>query len=110
MQAEYPFDFYYRSAKDLCDAGRPLEFYIIGYSFRDGHVNDLIRRWAESVNSYENGLRIIDYRTGQKEQEAFKKHVRSQIKKLSKIPDECFIFDGVNGITSCLGAEAKHKQ
>ena len=107
---EYPFDFYYRSAKDLCDAGRPKEFYIIGYSFRDDHVNDLIKRWTENVNSYENGLRIIDYRTDQEEQSAFKKHVRSQIRKRPKIPDECFIFDGVNGIASCPGAEIKPKK
>ena len=106
---QYPFDFYYRAVKDICDSGQASELYIIGYSFRDEHINDLIIRWTKNVEKYENGLRIVDYKTDETEKEEFKKFVRSQIPKRPKLPDECFIFDGVNGIVECIGTKAKEK-
>lgn len=104
---EYPFDYYYRSAKDICDAGKINEFYVIGYSFRDEHINDLIKRWMKNVNDYKCGLRIIDYKADIEGEECYKKHVRSKIIKKPQIPDECFVFGGVNSIEPCVGAKVK---
>ncbi len=106
---QYPFEFYYRSAKDICDSGEASELYIVGYSFRDEHVNDLIKRWIKNVENYTDGLRIIDYKTTNDEKEIFKNMVRSLIKKRPCIPDICFQFDGVNNIFESPGTKKKQK-
>ncbi len=106
---EYPFDFYYRSAKDLCDCGHPNEFYVLGYSFRDKHINDLISRWIKNVEKYEKGFRVVDYKLDQNEKNEFKQFVKSALRKKGQIPNECFQFDGVNAIESCSGTIQKHK-
>ena len=107
---QYPFDFYYRAVKDICDIGKASELYVIGYSFRDEHINDLISRWMRNVETYKDGLRIIDYKNTDEEKEEFKKFVRSTIVKKPQIADECFIFDGVNGIKECIGTIPKVKK
>jgi hypothetical protein len=106
---QYPFEFYYRSAKDLCDSGTPTSLYLIGYSFRDEHINELIKRWMRNVEDYTKGLIIIDYKKSEDEKEEFKKHVRNKIKKKPAIPDSCFIFDGVNAIQSTEGTRKSKK-
>lgn len=104
---QYPFEYYYSELKAICDTGCASELYVIGYSFRDEHINDLINRWTKNVDSYKAGLRIIDYQTEDLKKEEFIKHVRSIIRRRIKIPDECFEFGGVNCISSCPGTSPK---
>ncbi|MFL0557355.1 SIR2 family protein [Paenibacillus barengoltzii] len=104
---QYPFDFYYRALKDICDFGQANKLFVIGYSFRDEHINDLISRWTSNVKDYTKGLLIVDYKQNQSDQEEFKKFVRSQIRKRPAIPDDCFEFGGVNNIHDVEGTEAK---
>ena len=107
---QYPFDFYYRSMKDLCDSGQPSKFFIVGYSFRDQHINDLIKRWLKNVQEYSKGLLIVDYKTSQKEREDFMSFVRKQIPKKPAIPEFCFEFGGVEAIHDITGTKAKKKR
>ncbi|KPU42708.1 hypothetical protein OXPF_37620 [Oxobacter pfennigii] len=106
---EYPFDFYYRALKDLCDFGQPSKLFIVGYSFRDEHINDLIIRWAKNVEDYSDGLLIIDFKTKKSDKEEFKKFVRKALKKKSAIPDECFEFGGANSIRDVPGTKPREK-
>jgi len=106
---QYPFDFYYRAAKDLCDSGEASELYIVGYSFRDEHINDLIKRWMKNVECYCDGLRIIDYKKSDEERGEFKKFVREVIVKRPCIPDDCFQFGGANEISQAPGTKKKEK-
>ena len=107
---EYPFDYYYRAIKDLCDLGQASKFFIIGYSFRDEHINDLISRWMNSVEEYSKGLLIIDYKVDDVDKEEFKKFVRRAIRKRPPIPDECFEFGGANAIHDITGTKPKVKE
>lgn len=107
---QYPFDYYYRAAKDLCDAGQASELYVIGYSFRDDHINDLICRWMKNVEDYTKGLRIIDFKTTDDSKKEFIEFVRSKIKKRPKLPEECFLFEGANSIVECEGTNPKTQQ
>lgn len=104
---QYPFDFYYRALKDLCDSGEVSELYIIGYSFRDKHINELIKRWMKNVENYAEGLRIIDYKDADGEKDKFRNMVREVIVKRPAIPDECFQFGGVNQIKQAPGTRKK---
>lgn len=104
---QYPFDYYYRSVKDICDSGKASEMYIIGYSFRDEHINDLISRWMREVEDYTKGLRIVDFKKTEDEKQVFMGFVRSKISKRPKIPDHCFIFEGVNFIIESEGTRPK---
>jgi len=106
---EYPFEFYFRNLKDLSTYAKYDKLFIVGYSFRDEHVNDLISRWMKSVKDYSKGLLIVDYKTLDKDKEEFKKFVRKQIRKRPPIPDSCFEFGGVNAIKDVSGAEPKEK-
>ncbi|MEO7215970.1 SIR2 family protein [Mucilaginibacter sp.] len=104
---EYPFEYYFRVFKDLSTYGKYTKLYIVGYSFRDDHVNDLIKRWISSVQDYPEGLLIVDYKSDRGAQEAFKKYVKKALKLRDTIPDACFAFGGANSILSKVGTEAK---
>jgi len=104
---QFPFKYYYNKLKKICDTGDASELYVIGYSFRDEHINDLIDRWTKNVVSYKDGLRIIDYQTEDSKKTEFIKNVRSIIRRRIKIPDECFEFGGVDNISSCSGTSPK---
>lgn len=104
---QYPFEFYYRSLKDICDFGLASKLYIVGYSFRDEHINELIMRWIKSVKDYTQGLLIVDYKTTDEDKEEFKKFVRNVIRKRPIIPDHCFEFGGVNNIRDVPGSDRK---
>ena len=107
-----PFSFYYRKFKEkmmnpetLCD-----ELYIIGYSFRDEHINYAI---SERLKVHRNGekplkkLIIVDYKINEEEQDKFIKDVnkaldlRSPKTKLKK-EDGNFIFEGADAIDRLL--------
>lgn len=107
---QYPFDFYYRAVKDICDSGKATELYIIGYSFRDDHINDLIKRWMSNVEDYTQGFRIVDFKTSDEDKNKYMEFVRSQIRKRPQIPDTCFNFSGVNNIEECPGTKQKEKK
>jgi len=104
---EYPFEYYFRVLKDLSTYGRYTKLYIVGYSFRDDHINELIKRWITSVQDYSLGMLIVDYKPDKGSQEEFKKDVRKALKLQKVIPDACFAFDGVNSIFQKSGTEPK---
>lgn len=104
---EYPFEFYFRNLKDLSTYAKYDKLFIVGYSFRDEHVNELINRWMKSVKDYSKGLLIVDYKTTDDDKEEFKKFVRKQIKKRPVIPNRCFEFGGANAIKDVPGAQPK---
>ncbi|MEK3871066.1 MULTISPECIES: SIR2 family protein [Paenibacillus] len=104
---QYPFEFYYRALKDICDFGEASKLFIVGYSFRDDHINDLIIRWTKNVKDYTKGLLIVDYKNSNEDKEAFKEVVRKAIRKRPAIPDHCFEFGGANNIHDVEGTEAK---
>lgn len=106
---QYPFDYHYRTLKDLCDSGTINELYVIGYSFRDEHINDLIVRWTRNVEQYSDGLQIVDFKSEEKSRTDFIKFVREKISKRPKLPGSCFEFGGVNAIHSCSGTVRKEK-
>lgn len=107
---QYPFDFYYRSLKDICDSGKANKLFIVGYSFRDEHINELIERWLKNVVNYKKGLLIIDFKRSKKDREEFMTFVRSQIRKRPPIPDQCFEFEGAEAIHDVEGTQAKQKK
>lgn len=102
---EYPFEFYFRRFKELSTYGRYSKLFIVGYSFRDEHINDMIKRWMKAVKEYDKGLLIIDFKNDKTKQEDYKKFVRSKIKKIPEIPDTCFEFGGANKIRDVQGTE-----
>lgn len=102
---EYPFEFYFRNLKDLSTYAKYDKLFIVGYSFRDEHVNELINRWMKSVKDYSKGLLIVDYKTTDEDKEEFKKFVRKQIRKRPVIPNKCFEFGGANAIKDVPGIE-----
>lgn len=106
---EYPFEFYFRNLKDLSTYGKYNKLFIVGYSFRDDHINELISRWMKSVKDYRDGLLIVDYKSNDDEKEEFKKFIRKKIKKRPMIPDSCFEFGGANKIRDIKGTNAKEK-
>ena len=107
-----PFNYYYGKFKEkmvdpknLCD-----ELYIIGYSFRDKHINDAIserlRIHRKKDGKPINKLIIVDYKVSEEEQEKFIEDVNSALKlgprtKLKK-EDGIFIFKGANAIDDIL--------
>jgi len=107
---QYPFDYYYRSMKDVCDFGDATQLFIVGYSFRDDHINDLIQRWTGSVQDYKKGLLITDFKPDLDRQKEFRTFVRSQIRKRPQIPDSCFEFGGANEIHDTAGTKSKHQK
>ncbi|WP_317897151.1 SIR2 family protein [Aurantibacillus circumpalustris] len=107
---EYPFEFYYRNLKDISTYAKFTKFYIVGYSFRDEHINDLIKRWISAVVDYQNGLLIVDFKTDELSQKNFKLLVKKSLKLLKEIPETCFEFRGVNLIHDVIGAVKKPKK
>ncbi|MDB5003904.1 MAG: hypothetical protein JWQ34_2129 [Mucilaginibacter sp.] len=105
--SEYPFEYYYRVLKDLSTYGKYSKLYIVGYSFRDDHINELLKRWIISVQDYSAGLLIVDYKSEQVEQIAFKIFVKKALKLRDEIPAQCFAFGGANSIFQKVGTEAK---
>ncbi len=104
---EYPFEFYFRNLKDLSTYGKYNKLFIVGYSFRDDHINELINRWMKSVKDYSEGILIVDYKSTEEGQEEFKKFVRSKIRKKPAIPNMCFEFGGANAIKDVKGTVPK---
>jgi len=107
---EYPFEFYYRSFKDVSTYGKYNKLFIVGYSFRDEHINDLIKRWAKSVSDYTKGLLIVDFKTDLNAQNDFKIFVKKNLHFSKAIPDSCFEFGGVNAIHDIEGTNKKEKK
>lgn len=106
-----PFKFYYNnfrrkmtSENDLCD-----ELFIIGYSFRDEHINESIckrleyERKKENPKALENML-IVDFKSTEEEKEEFIDNINSALKlgpRMSnrfKKNDSRIKFNGVNSI------------
>jgi hypothetical protein len=106
---EYPFEFYFRNFKDYSTYGKYTKLFIVGYSFRYEHVNDLIKRWMSAVEDYKSGLLIVDYQKTPEGQSAFKKLVRKAINKRPAIPDTCFEFGGANAIKDVIGTKVKEE-
>tara|TARA_B100000949_G_scaffold176783_1_gene157539 strand:- start:591 stop:1724 length:1134 start_codon:yes stop_codon:yes gene_type:complete len=106
---EYPFEFYFRNLKDLSTYGKYNKLFIVGYSFRDEHINELIKRWMRSVEDYTKALLIVDYKTDEKTREEFKNFVRKQIRKKPVIPNRCFEFGGANAIHDVEGTNAREE-
>lgn len=104
---EYPFEFYFRNFKDLSTYGKYNKLFIVGYSFRDEHINELIKRWMKSVEDYSKALLIVDYKTDEKGKEDFKTFVRKKIRKKPVIPNKCFEFGGANAIHDVKGTRAR---
>lgn len=104
---EYPFEFYFRRFKELTTYGKFNKLFIVGYSFRDEHVNDLIKRWIKTVEDYASGLLIVDFRSTPNEMILFKKQVKKCLHLQKPIPDKCFEFGGANAIHDILGTITK---
>lgn len=105
---EYPFEFYHRCFKDYCTYVKFGKLFIVGYSFRDEHINELIKRWIDHTVDYAKGLLIIDYKKDKAEQDLFVKFVTKALKKRS-IPESCFEFNGANSIRDVEGTIVKSK-
>jgi hypothetical protein len=107
---EYPFEFYFRSFKDYSTYAKYNKLFIVGYSFRDEHVNELIARWMKSVEDYSTGLLIVDFQSTEEGKETFKRFVRKAIRKRPEIPENCFEFGGVNAIHDIKGSLRKAEE
>lgn len=103
---EYPFDWYYRTLKDIVDSGDATSLYIIGYSFRDIHINDLIARWMRNVTDYSTGLLIVDYKADKDSQKNFISFVKKSLHKRS-LAESCFEFRGANYLHRVEGTTKK---
>lgn len=103
-----PFSFYYNEfkrkmviEKSLCD-----ELYIIGYSFRDEHINKAISERLKFSRKKENSiplkLVIVDYATDEENKQKFVDIVNDSLsipkRNLLKIDDDVFYFGGANSI------------
>jgi hypothetical protein len=107
---EYPFEFYYRNLKDNSTYAKYTKLFIVGYSFRDEHINELIKRWINSVEDYTKGLLIVDFKSDENAQNAFKQFVKKELHLSKKLPDTCFEFGGVNSIHDIQGTFKKTKK
>lgn len=107
-----PFNYYYGKFKEkmvdpknLCD-----ELYIIGYSFRDKHINDAIserlRIHRKKDGKPINRFIIVDYKISEEEQENFIEDVNKALnlgpKTKLKKEDGIFIFKGADAIDEVL--------
>lgn len=110
-----PFNYYYREFKKkmvnpnyLCD-----ELYIIGYSFRDSHINEAIcerlklERREDNPNNL-NKLVIVDYQNTPDGKNGFIDHINKELKLGARTSnrfqydDPRVIFDGVDAIEAVL--------
>ncbi|MGG3771628.1 SIR2 family protein [Heyndrickxia faecalis] len=109
-----PFSFYYGKFKEkmvdpenLCE-----ELYIIGYSFRDEHINKAISERLK-IHRKRDGIPlkrfvIVDYKLTEEEQDRFIEDVNKDLElgrktKLKK-EDGIFIFNGADAIDGILHA------
>ncbi|MBZ5480230.1 SIR2 family protein [Bacillus sp. T_4] len=105
-----PFHFYYNEFKkcmvikeSLCD-----ELYIIGYSFRDDHINKAIGERIKNVEKHKAPLRIVivDYASDDKTKLDFIARINKDLKLGKKyafqINDERILFGGANSIKDVL--------
>ncbi|MGG5180476.1 SIR2 family protein [Bacillus sp. MM09(2025)] len=103
-----PFHFYYNEFKkcmviedNLCD-----ELYIIGYSFRDNHINKAISERLKFSRRKENPIPfkiiIVDYAKDEASKHSFINRVNTNLqipkKHAFKIEDDNILFGGANSI------------
>lgn len=106
---QYPFEFYYRNLKDLCTYAKFNKLYIVGYSFRDEHINKLLKRWISAVEKPEDGILIVDFKNDDEAKKDFIKFVKISLKLRRALPSSCFEFGGANSIRSISGTIPKPK-
>ena len=112
---ENPFQFYYNEFKrKLVNKQSPCEeLYIIGYSFRDDHINQAIATrlsYERRKNDPQclNKLVIVDFKKSDKEKEKFVDDINTALKlgpKMSnrfKYNDERIIFTGADSLNKLL--------
>jgi hypothetical protein len=108
---QYPFEFYNREMKRLCDFGDVSKLFIVGYSFRDEHINDYLNRWISNTKDIENGLRIIDYKDTEDNKKNFIRFISESVMRWNRknLPTKCFVFEGANALVDIQGSERKPK-
>lgn len=107
-----PFNYYYEqfterltNPEQMCD-----ELFIIGYSFRDDHINKAInkRLKAERTNNKELKLIICDYKSNQEDKKSFiddlniRLELGPRMKNKFVEEDPRIIFGGANAISSTI--------
>lgn len=107
-----PFQFYYNEFKkkmvleeELCE-----ELYIIGYSFRDDHINSAIKERLELSRRTKNPmplkLFIVDYAENDIAKQAFLNTINTELKIPKKhhfcLESENILFGGANSIKDLL--------
>lgn len=109
-----PFSYYYNEFKrkmyikeELCD-----ELYIIGYSFRDEHINSAICSRLElsrqGKNPYPFELKIVDFAISTEEKSKFISRLNDTLKLGPRtkgrfvLDDPRIIFEGANGVESLI--------
>ncbi|HDR7483092.1 TPA: SIR2 family protein [Bacillus toyonensis] len=110
---EMPFNFYYSSfRRKLVDENNSCdELFIIGYSFRDKHINDSIIRRLELTRRRKDPkplekLLIVDFKQTEEEKRKFIDDLNVALKLGPKtkgrfeIGDPRILFDGANAMTS----------
>lgn len=107
---ESPFDFHYREfTRLLVDENNPVdELYIIGYSFRDEHINNAINERLKIERKGKNSkplqFKIVDYKETQEEKDDFIKLLNEKLKlgvrtsNRFQINDARVSFDGANSL------------
>lgn len=103
-----PFSYYYNEFKkkmvienSLCD-----ELYIVGYSFRDNHINNAIKERLKISRRREDSiplkLVIVDYAINEEDKQQFIDVVNKALgipkKNSFTIDDDIFCFEGANSI------------
>ncbi|MNW42882.1 hypothetical protein D3C74_200660 [compost metagenome] len=109
-----PFNFYYNEFKkkmyiedQLCD-----ELFIIGYSFRDDHINKAIierlKLARKTENAYPLKVIIVDYANSEEGKRAFISHINEALELGPRTKgrfvenDERIIFGGANSIEKLI--------
>nr|WP_311921508.1 SIR2 family protein [Heyndrickxia sporothermodurans] len=104
-----PFNFYYNEFKKkmIVDEQMCEELYIIGYSFRDAHINKAIAERLAETRKKENPkplkILIVDYASNEDAKKKFVDRVNIELKIPKKqafsINDERILFGGANSIS-----------
>lgn len=112
---EMPFAFYYNSFRrkltdenNLCD-----ELYIVGYSFRDAHINNSICQRLKLERRAKNSrplqkLLIVDFKTTEEEQKKFIDDLNSALelgprtRGRFEYGDSRILFEGANALSSLV--------
>lgn len=112
---ENPFQFYYNEFKKrlVDEANTCDELYIIGYSFRDEHINSAIKtrlsyeRKRDNPN-YLKKLIVVDHQTTEEGKENFIDHINEQLElgpRMSnrfKYNDERVLFTGADSLSNLI--------